>query len=162
MEFRELVRKKQALTRETSIEILRQEKRGVLSVLGDGDYPYGMPMNHYYREEDGCLYFHGGMTGHKIDAIRRHDKASFCVYDRGYLDETARVPWALNIRSVIIFGRIEFVEDREETIAISRALSCQFTSDEAYIEDEIVHAGPRTLVFRLRPEQITGKLVNES
>ena len=43
--FRELLRKKQALGEEECREILKTAKRGVLSVLGDGGYPYGMPMN---------------------------------------------------------------------------------------------------------------------
>ena len=77
--FRDLVRKKQQIDDAECIEILKYEKRGVLSVLGDDDYPYGMPMNHYYNDADGKIYFHSGMCGHKIDAIRRHDKASFCV-----------------------------------------------------------------------------------
>jgi len=75
--FRELVRKRQAISREECIEILKKEPRGVLSVLGDDEYPYGMPMNHYYCEADGKIYFHGGKNGHKIDAMKRHEKVSF-------------------------------------------------------------------------------------
>ena len=82
--FREMMRKKQQLAPEECIEILKHELRGVLSVLGDDDYPYGMPINHYYSEADGKLYFHGGKRGHKIDAMRQHNKASFCVYDSGF------------------------------------------------------------------------------
>ena len=157
--FRELVRKKQQISNEECVELLKEELRGVLSVQGDDGYPYGLPINHYYNEADGCLYFHSGMTGHKIDAIRCCEKASFCVYDRGFRREGE---WALNIKSVIVFGRIEFVEDRETIYDISRKLSHKFTRDEAYIEKEITHSGPRTLMFRLVPEHMTGKLVNES
>ena len=159
MMFREMLRKKQQLTNEECIAILKQEPRGVLSVLGDDDYPYGMPINHFYREEDGKLYFHGGKQGHKIDAIRRHDKASFCVYDSGFRRDGE---WALNIRSVIVFGRIEIVEDRDKVYEIARQLSYKFTNDEAYIEHEIKHSGPGTLMFALTVEHMTGKLVNES
>ena len=73
--FREMLRKKQELSKEECIEILKKEKRGVLSVLGDEGYPYGMPINHYYDEESGKLYFHGGKKGHKIDAMKRLNKA---------------------------------------------------------------------------------------
>ena len=157
--FREMLRIKQQLTTEECIAILKQEPRGVLSVLGDDDYPYGMPLNHYYCEADGKLYFHGGKAGHKIDAVRRHDKASFCVYDQGVrLDGE----WFLRIRSVIVFGRIELVEDREKIYDISRQLSYKFTQDEAYIEEEIRRSGPGTLMFALVPEHMTGKLVKES
>ena len=157
--FREVARKKQIIPREECIELLINEPRGVLSVLGDDEYPYGMPMNHYYCEEDGKLYFHGGKKGHKIDAISRHDKASFCVYDNGFRNPGE---WALNIRSVIVFGRIEIVEDMDKVIRISRLLSYKFTNDDAYIEHEISNDGPRTLMFALVPEWITGKIVNEA
>ena len=157
--FREMVRQKQQLAKEECIEILRNEKRGVLSVLGDDDYPYGMPLNHYYCEEDGKIYFHGGKKGHKIDAIKRHDKASFCVYDEGFRKEGE---WALNIRSVIVFGRIEFIPDRETTYRISAELSRKFTNDEEYIRRELEKSGPGTLMFALIPEHMTGKLVNEA
>ena len=115
--FRKMLRIKQQLPPEECIEILKQQPRGVLSVLGDDDYPYGMPINHYYCEEENKLYFHGGKKGHKINAIRRHNKASFCVYDEGFQKEN---DWALNIRSVIVFGRIEIVEDREKVYDIAR------------------------------------------
>ncbi len=157
--FRELVRKKQQISQEECIQILKNEKRGVLSVHGDNGYPYGMPLNHYYCEEDGKLYFHSGMTGHKIDSLRQNSKVSYCVYDEGYRKEGE---WALNIRSVILFGRIEFLEDREKIYEISRKLSYKFTDDTAYIEREIEHSGPRTLMFALTIEHMTGKLVNEA
>ena len=157
--FREITRIKQKLSDEECAEVLRTEVRGVLSVLGDDGYPYGMPLNHYYNEEDGCLYFHSGKKGHKIDAMAREPKASFCVYDRGYRREGE---WALNIRSVIVFGKIEMVEDTETIYEIARKLSRRFTDDEEYIEREIRQSGPRTLMFRLRPEHIRGKLVNEA
>ena len=70
--------------------------------------------------------------------------------------------WALNIMSVIVFGRIEFIEDRETTYRISADLSRKFTDDEKYIRREIDRSGPGTLLFALVPEHITGKIVNES
>ena len=46
--FRKTRRFKQQLEEEECREVLRQQKRGVLSLLGDGGYPYGIPMNHWY------------------------------------------------------------------------------------------------------------------
>ena len=157
--FPDMKRVKQKLSREECIEILRQEKRGVLSVLGEDDYPYGMPINHWYCEADGKLYFHGGMHGHKIDAMRRHDKVSFCVYDSGFRREGE---WALNFRSVVVFGRVTFIEDPERVLEIARQICYKFTNDEKYIESEIRRAGFRTLCFALTPEHISGKRVNEA
>ena len=156
--FREMVRKKQQLTEEECRRILKEELRGVLSVNGDDGYPYGMPMNHYYSETDGKIYFHSGKKGHKVDAMLRDSRASFCVYDQGYRREGE---WALNICSVIVFGHIEIIEDQETLIRIARELSQKFTTDERYIEEEIQSSGPRTLLVALVPEHMTGKLVNE-
>ncbi len=157
--FREMMRQKQQIPQGECIEILKTELRGVLSVAGDDGYPYGMPMNHWYCEEDGHIYFHSGRAGHRTDAMKVCDKASFCVYDRGFRKEG---DWVLNIRSVIVFGRLRIVEDPARVMEIARKLSYKFTSDEEYIEQEIRSAGSRTLCFELIPEHMTGKLVKES
>jgi len=157
--FRDMIRKKQQLPTEDCIRLLKTEPRGVLSLMGDGGYPYGLPMDHWYNDADGCLYFHCGKRGHKIDAIRSCDKASFCVMDSGFRREGE---WALNIRSVIVFGRIQILEDPQQAIDITRQLSLKYTDDIAFIEREIQESGRNVLVFRLMPEHITGKLVNES
>lgn len=157
--FRELTRIKQQLSTEDCIRLLKTEPRGVLSVLGDDGYPYGLPIDHWYNEEDGTLVFHSGKSGHKIDALRRCPKASFCVYDQGFREEG---DWALNIKSVIVFGRIEFVETAEEAIRLTRLLSFKYTDDADYIEKEIHQYSGGLLCFRLVPEHMTGKITKES
>lgn len=93
--FRKMRRFKQELSKQECIEILQSEPRRVLSVLGEDGYPYGMPMNHWYSEKDGKIYFHGAKSGHKIDAIKNCDKVSFCVYD--------------NVNIVIIYIFVHFL-----------------------------------------------------
>ena len=157
--FREMMRKKQQISREECIEVLKSQPRGVLSVLGDEGYPYGMPMNHWYCEEDGKLYFHSGMKGHRTDAMQACDKASFCVCDEGYRREGE---WALNIRSVIAFGRLQVVTDEKKIMEFIWRLGDKFTDDQDYLEREIAQALDHTLVFALDVEHMTGKLVNEA
>ena len=157
--FRDVVRKKQKLSEAECIELLKSEVRGVLAVLGDEEYPYAVPTNYWYCEEDGRLYFHSGKSGHKVDAIQKHNKVSFCVYDNGYRKDG---DWALTFKSVIVFGRVELVEDHDRAIDLTRQLSRNFTSDLEYIEREIQSAGARTLVFALVPEHITGKTIHEA
>lgn len=157
--FRPLKRKNKELSVDRCKSILKEEKRGVLSVIGDDGYPYGMPMNHYYCEDDGCIYFHCGTGGHRSDALRKCSKTSFCVYDGGYCNDGE---WALNISSVIVFGRIEFISDADTVIDITSRLSRKFTSDEGYIRKEIELHAHRTVLLRLSPEHICGKLVCEA
>jgi len=157
--FRELARKNQQLSMQDCIQLLKQETRGVLSVLGDDDYPYGMPMNHWYHEEDGAIYFHCGKGGHRLDALKKHNKASFCVYGQDHRKEGA---WAWTVKSVIVFGKIEVLDDQEKIIDITTKLSYKFTQDEAYIEGEIKSAAHKTLLLKLVPEHICGKVVTEA
>lgn len=157
--FRPMRRFKQQISDEECKNVLISEPRGVLSVLGDGGYPYGIPMDHWYSETDGKLYFHCAKEGHKLDAIRACDKVSYCVMDKGFRNEGE---WALNIRSVVVFGRIKIVDDEEKRKKIGINLCRKFTDDESYAEHEVKNALPRALCLELTPEHITGKLVNES
>lgn len=157
--FRDLLRKNKQLTEKECIEILQKETRGVLSVNGDGGYPYGMPMNHYYNEEDGKIYFHCGKMGHRLDALRSNGKASFCTYDNG---TPLADHWVLTVKSVIVFGKIEIIDDLAKIIEITTKLSHKFTNDDAYIQAEIKSFADKTLLLSLTPEHISGKTVTES
>lgn len=157
--FREVARKAQILTSAQITQILNSEKRGVLSVCGENEYPYGLPINFWYNEDNGYIYFHSGKKGHKNDAISSDNKVSFCVYDDGYKKDGE---WSLNISSVIVFGRMHIVEESEKAIEIFRQLSLKFTSDIEYINSEIEKFAKNTICYELQPEHITGKIVNEA
>lgn len=159
MIFRPLTRKNKELPQIECLELLRHEKRGVLSVLGDGGYPYGMPMDHYYNDEDGKLYFHCGRIGHRLDALRVNDKVSFCCMDSG-----TPIPgsWALQVKSVIAFGRVEIIDDRKRVYDITARLSRKFTDDEDYIAQEIERSWRGTILLEMTMEHICGKIVTES
>ena len=156
--FREVARKKQALSEAECVEILKTAPRGVLSVLGEDGYPYGTPINHWYDAETGRLYFHGGAKGHKLDAMRASDKVSFVCTDGGRPSDEG---WWLVFRSVVVFGRVTFVTDAAETLRIAREITKKFIDDDEYFERELQEAGGRTLVFYLTPEHMTGKRVSE-
>ncbi len=155
--FRELTRKKQQLLPQECEEILKQEVRGVLAVNGDGGYPYALPINFYFDEESKKIYFHSGRVGHKLDAIANSDKVSFCVYDKGFNKDGH---WSLNIRSVIIFGRIRIVDDWSDELMTD--FCKRFTDDAEYIRSEIEKYGSNTAVLCLEIEHMTGKIVNEA
>ena len=157
--FRELSRKNRAASQEECIRLLESEKRGVLAVQGDDGYPYCMPMNHWYDPESGCIWFHAGHGGHREDALRRCDKASYCVHDEGC---TINGHWAKHVTSVIVFGRMEIVDDQAEVVRVATALSWKFTDDEGYIAREIKAFAHETRLLKLTPEHICGKHVAES
>ena len=98
-DFRDMRRKRQLLSEEDSIDILTKATAGTLALLGDNDYPYAVPISYVYQERK--LYFHSALAGHKVDAIRKCDKASFCVIDK---DEVHPEKYTTYFRSVIAFG----------------------------------------------------------
>ena len=155
--FRPMRRFKQQMTDEACIALLQKAPRGVLAVLGDGGYPYTVPLDFVY--DDGKIYFHCAKEGHKLDAFSECDKVSYCCMDEGYRKEGE---WALNIRSVIVFGHMKLVTDPEKTKWICTNLVRKFTDDEAYLQHELKHALPRVQCLELIVEHMTGKLVNES
>ncbi len=158
--FRELKRKNKQISDAECVEVLTRETRGVLSVIGDDGYPYGMPMNHFYDPADGKIWFHcGKASSHRTDALRRDNRVSFCVTEQG---KRAEGDWAYTVRSVIVFGKIEIVDDAEKIADIAARLSRKFTQDEAYIAEEIRKFAAGTLLLALSPEHICGKRVVES
>lgn len=157
--FRKMIAVKKAMSREACLELLKTAPRGILSVIGDDGWPYGMPMNFWYNEEDGKIYFHSAKRGHRTDALMRDPKASFCVLDEGTVKEG---DWAPTIQSVIAFGRIEFEQDQEKALALVRKLSYKYTSDDAFIDEEIRRFASGFRLFSMTVEHLTGKRVKES
>ena len=124
--FREIRRKKQLLPEETAVEMLQRNTSGTLALLGDDDYPYAVPLSFIYL--NGKLYFHSAKNGHKIDAVRNYEKASFCVIDR---DQIVPEKFTTHYRSVIAFGKVRLIEEVEEMRSIATALAMKYSGDFA-------------------------------
>ena len=159
MAFRKMRRFKQEILIEECIEILKNEKRGVLSVIGDDGYPYGVPLNHYYDPDTDAIYFHGAKEGHKVDAIKNNNKVSYCVYEKGVKRENH---WSYDVRSVIVFGKMEMITDLNECKKIASDIWWKFGEDENELKDELERSLSRVMCLKLNIEHITGKKVNES
>ena len=120
-------RKRQQLSNEESIAILEKATAGTLALLGDDSYPYAVPISYVYH--DGKLYFHSALAGHKVDAIRKCDKASFCV-----------------------------IEDEQEKLETARMLGNRYNpNDEESLQKEIESGFSRMLMIRFDIEHLTGK-----
>ena len=70
-------RYKQALSLLECADILNKATSGTLAVMGDDNYPYAVPLSFVY--DHNRLIFHSATSGHKIDAIEKNPKVSFCV-----------------------------------------------------------------------------------
>ncbi len=124
--FREMRRKNQALPREDCAAILDRGTSGVLALSGEGGYPYAVPISYVYH--GGKLYFHCAKAGHKLDAIRREPRASFCVIDE---DRVVPAEYTTYFRSVIAFGRIRVLEEDGEKLAAIEKLAEKYAPEES-------------------------------
>lgn len=157
--FRPMRRSKQELSREESMAILGKGTVGILGVQGDDGYPYTVPVNYIYVASDsdddlGTIYFHGAKQGHKVDAIDRSDKVTFCV-----IDADTVVPEELTtyFRSVIAFGRARMLDDPDEARESLFRLGMKYWPNTDGVNHEIDHAAPSLACFAIKVEHLTGK-----
>lgn len=157
--FREMRRFKQQVSEDECKKILKEENRGVFSVMGDNGYPYAIPINFYYDETDHKIYFHGAKEGHKVDAINQCNKVCFTIWNQGFKKEGH---WEWNVTSVVAFGKVELVTDRTVIEDRLRKLAIKYYPTEDEIEEEMSSSSVnRVQLYAIEIEHMTGKLVNE-
>lgn len=121
--FREMRRKRQELSREDCISILTQCQTGILAVSGEDGYPYAVPLNYVFLNSR--IYFHCASSGHKLDAIRKNNKVSFCVIGQ---DQVVPEKFSTHYESVIAFGNAVILEG-EARRPILEALNQKYSPD---------------------------------
>lgn len=152
--FREMRRSRQQLTREEAEAVLSRGTSGVLSVLGDEGYPYGVPLSYVYH--DGKLYFHWARSGHKLDAVRACHKASFCVVDQ---DQVVSREYTTYFRSAIAFGTVRIVEDPKEQQNALLLLARRYAPEQSQTDHqrEIDRFFSNLCIAELTIQHLTGK-----
>lgn len=152
--FRPMRRKKQLLTLEETAAVLDRGTSGVLALSGDDGYPYAVPISYVYYGSK--LYFHCARSGHKLDAIRRSEQASFCVIDQ---DQIVPEEYTTYFRSVIVFGRIRILEETGEKWAAVEKLAVKYAPDSTADDREqaIRREWEPLCVLEMTIEHMTGK-----
>jgi len=152
--FRAMRRRDKAMTKEEAEQVLREQTHGVLACLGDEGYPYAVPLSYVY--EDGRIYFHcAAAGGHKLDAIAREPKVSFCVVSR---DQVVPQDITTRFTSVIAFGIARVAEEEREIRAASQKLLDKYCAGYAEANaDYLAGAWGKFHIVAIEVEQLTGK-----
>lgn len=151
--FREMRRFKQQLSNDECKKILHAGKTGILAVLGDSGYPYAVPLNYNYDGD--AIYLHCAKSGHKLDAIKRNSKVSFCVVDR---DDIFQEKLTTLYRSVVIFGNAEIIKDESEMRRTVTELAEKYCPDFiSEISAEVDSDFERLCMIKINIEHMTGK-----
>ena len=126
---------------------------GVLSMNGQDDYAYGVPMSYVFTGES--IYIHSAVEGTKLTRLRKDNRVSFSVVGEAIpLVDT----FCMKYKSTIVFGTVREVESDEKLKALN-LLAEKYSTDEfrekgrAYAVD----SAHRTVVLRLEIEHISGK-----
>lgn len=152
--FRKMRRFKQTLSQSECINILESQNTGVLAVNGDNGYPYAVPMSYVYS--NGTIYFHSAKSGHKNDAIKSDSKVSFCVTEH---DKIMPHDFTSSFRSVIVFGKAEFVENDKEKSEIMKLYTQKYSPNETEENSsrKIAARFAAVSIIKLEIEHISGK-----
>ena len=156
--FRPMRRANRAIPDEAARALLAQSRRGVLAVNGDDGYPFAIPINYFYAEAEGKIYFHGAKAGQKVDALKKCDKVCFTVYGNEHSEPG---DWAPYVQSVVVFGRCRLIEDAARTEARVRELAAKYYPSEEEIEAEIAKAIKGVQLYEITIEHLTGKQIQE-
>lgn len=156
--FRPMRRKKKEIDISLAKELVNNSRRAVLAVNGDEGYPYAVPINYIYVEEENKIYFHGARVGHKVDSIKACDKVCFTVYGNETIKEEA---WAPYMQSTVIFGRCHLIEDHDRAMEKLKIMAMKYYPDEASADEEIAQFEKAVQMFEIEIEHMSGKEIQE-
>ena len=150
-------RKDRIITDTEADEILDVGEYGVLGTIGADGAPYCVPLN--YVRDGRTLILHCTLSGHKIDNLRHENRVSFCVVEKA---ETVGEKFTTRYESVIVSGRVQWINEDTQKIDLLTKFVNRFASDDKPNSSETVRNFidrhlKQTLVLVLQIEKITGK-----
>ena len=156
--FRPIRKKKNEISVDKAKALLHSSRRGVLAVNGDDGYPYAIPINYLYDEENEKIIFHGAKAGHKVDALKKNDKICFTVFGNEMVKEEA---WAPFLQSAVVFGRCHLVESQEEAIVLVKKFAAKYYPNMDMVNEEAALSGRAVQMFEIQIEHLSGKEIQE-
>jgi nitroimidazol reductase NimA-like FMN-containing flavoprotein (pyridoxamine 5'-phosphate oxidase superfamily) len=122
--------------------------------LSDDGEPYVFPVNYGYRE--GFLYFHSAKQGYKIEVIKKNPRVSFQMdTDVEIISAEKACDWSIKYRSVIGFGKAEFIQSLEEKRLALETIMSHYSNEDFTFSDESLAS---VCILRIPIEKMTGKM----
>ncbi len=156
--FRPIRRKAKERDKAVAVNLLKYSRIGVLAVNGDDGYPYAVPMNFYFDENENKIYFHGAKSGHKFDSLSKDSKACFTVYGE---EKIKAEEWAPFVESVVVFGKCKMLEYGDEALDKLKTVAAKYYPEEELIAREIASSAKGCQVYELEIEHMSAKEIQE-
>ena len=122
--------------------------------MTDGDRPYIVPLNYGYAGN--ALYFHSASVGKKIDILKQNSQVCFEIeYYNEIIRDEVPCEWTAKYRSLIGYGRIEFITDFEEKKKGLDVIMTHYgkTGANTYKDNHVENI----IILKLNIEEISGK-----
>lgn len=150
----EMQRKDRQMSEEFAWEVVDKSEYAFLAMTAEDGTPYGVVVNAF--REGTNIYFHSAMEGYKTDCMRKHPQVCLTCVSRA---EVVPEKLATRYSSAIAFGTAEEVVDPEEKIRLLYLLCQRYAvpMDHASMRTEFVGCMPRTAIWRIKVDTITGK-----
>ena len=113
------------------LEIIRSCPWCHIAMVDTEGRPYVIPMNFGFH--DNMIYMHGAQLGKKISILRQNPDV--CINFSTdqvlrYQNEEVACSWSMKYRSVLCYGKVEFITAPDEKIAAMHLVMAQFTDGE--------------------------------
>jgi len=141
----------------TLIEEIIQKADVCRVALANENIPYIVTMNFGYNPApEQKLFFHCANVGRKLDMIRKNNYVCFEMdTDHEIYEGEKGCDWGMKFRSVVGFGIISIVTEREAKIQGFNCIMTHYGGEKEYTYDEKVLS--RTTVLQLDINEISGK-----
>lgn len=149
--FRDMRRQDRELSKEATLEMIKNGKFGVLSLFGENGYPYGVPI-HYVIDKDSIFFHCSKAGGHKIEALKKKTNISFTVIE---------TEDGVKSRSAIVFGMALEVPKKRQFVL--EKLVEKFVPEIAWEEakSDIPYAVDNILAFEIKCDYMSGKWIDK-
>jgi hypothetical protein len=140
------------------IDIVKKSTTCYVSMVDEYGFPYVLPFNFGFK--DNFIFLHSGNEGRKIDILRK--KPNVCIAfsnseELAFQSEDVACSYFMKFRSVLAYGKVKFVEDKEEKIDGLNIIMKHYTGRDVFTyNDPSVN---NVLVFKVEIEEMTGKIM---
>jgi uncharacterized protein len=149
--------KSREITLQSSMEdIIARCQYCTMAMIDQNSHPYILPMNFGYA--DGVVYLHSAPEGKKVDILRNNKRVCLAFSTDHVLrhqNEDVACSYSMKYRSVLIYGKVEFIEDHTEKRRVLNILMKQYTGrdDFEYNDPAIINV----LVYKVVAEKMEGR-----
>lgn len=139
-------------------KIIVSSKICFLSMVDETGMPYNLPFNFGYQ--DNFIYLHSGPKGKKIDILKNNPNVCIAFSNSeelAFQSEDVACSYFMRYKSVLVFGKVEFIEDYNEKEKALSIVMRHYTGRE-----EFKYNAPsinNVLCFRVSTENMTGKMM---